>query len=144
MQYTYNKKMKIYLKRVLKRLCVKFTLWHKYRFFTEKSRLSENEKICTAICRRLINHPDSKFLIAPLSGKKYIKNVVLGLFILMDDRKISITNHVYHYDVVLCQRDWEKLNVLYDNKTEIMRQGYEDEIKSQIVHSLSSILEKIA
>ena len=62
----------------------------------------------------------------------------------MDDRKISITNHVYHYDVVLSQRDWEKLNVLYDNKTEIMRQGYENEIKSQIVHSLSSILEKIA
>jgi hypothetical protein len=62
----------------------------------------------------------------------------------MDDRKISITNHVYHYDIVLSQRDWEKLNVLYDNKTEIMRQGYEDEIKSQIVHSLSSILEKIA
>jgi hypothetical protein len=61
----------------------------------------------------------------------------------MDDRKISITNHVYHYDIVLSQRDWEKLNVLYDNKTEIMRQGYEDEIKSQIVHSLSSILEKI-
>lgn len=136
--------MKIYLKKVLKRWYAKFTLWHKYRFFTEKSRLSDNEKICTAICRRLINHTDSKFLIAPLSGKKYIKNVVLGLFIVMDDRKISITNHVYHYDVVLSQRDWEKLNVLYDNKTEIMRQGYEDEIKSQIVHSLSSILEKIA
>ena len=62
----------------------------------------------------------------------------------MDDRKISITNHVYHYDVVLSQRDWDKLVVLYDNKTEKIRNGFEDEIKSQIVHSLSSILEKIA
>jgi hypothetical protein len=70
--------------------------------------------------------------------------VVLGLFIVLDDRKISITNHVYHYDVVLSQRDWDKLVVSYDNKTEKIRNGFEDEIKSQIVHSLSSILEKIA
>jgi hypothetical protein len=69
---------------------------------------------------------------------------MLGLFIVMDDRKISITNHVYHYDVVLSQRDWDKLVILYDNKTEKIRNGFEDEIKSQIVHSLSSILEKIA
>jgi len=136
--------MKMYLRKVFKRMYTKFVIWHRYKFFSEKSRLAENEKICTAICRKLINHENSKFLIAPLSGKRYIKNVVLGLFIVLDDRKISITNHVYHYDVVLSQRDWDKLVILYDNKTEKIRNGFEDEIKSQIVHSLSSILEKIA
>ena len=101
----------------------KFVIWHRYKFFSQTSRLADNEKICTAICRKLINHENSKFLIAPLSGKRYIKNVVLGLFIVLDDRKISITNHVYHYDVVLSQRDWDKLVVSYDNKTEKIRNG---------------------
>ena len=136
--------MKIYFKKFFKRMYTKFVIWHRYKFFSEKSRLADNEKICTAICRKLINHENSKFLIAPLSGKRYIKNVVLGLFIVLDDRKISITNHVYHYDVVLSQRDWDKLVISYDNKTEKIRNGFEEEIKSQIVHSLSSILEKIA
>lgn len=122
----------------------KFVIWHRYKFLSQRSRLEGNEKICTAICRKLINHENSKFLIAPLSGKRYIKNVVLGLFIVLDDRKISITNHVYHYDVVLSQRDWDKLVISYDNKTEKLNDEVENEIKSQIVHSLSSILEKIA
>ena len=44
----------------------------------------------------------------------------------------------------LTESEYRKLRKLYDLKTESIRQNYEDEIKSQIVHSLSTILEKVS
>ncbi len=131
------------LKRFFKRLSVKFLIWLNYGF-KNKRILTENEMICKSICRKLINHPESKFLIAPLSGKRYIKNSNLELFVILDEQKISMTNHIYHYDVFLDVREWDRLVRMYDNKTEVLREEYENEIKSQIVHSLSTILTKVS
>lgn len=131
------------IKRFFKRLSVKFLIWLNYGF-KNKRILTENEMICKSICRKLINHPESKFLIAPLSGKRYIKNSNLELFVILDEQKISITNHIYHYDVFLDVREWDRLVRMYDNKTEVLREEYENEIKSQIVHSLSTILTKVS
>ena len=131
------------LKRFFKRLSVKFLIWLNYGF-KNKRILTENEILCKSICRKLINHPESKFLIAPLSGKRYIKNSKLELFVILDEQKISMTNHIYHYDVFLDVREWDRLVRMYDNKTEILREEYENEIKSQIVHSLSTILTKVS
>ena len=137
--------MKKILKKWVTRLLVKIILkFKKSEFLTPKRELTKNEMICVSICRKLINHPDSKFLIAPLSHKRYIKNQTLNLFVVLEHTQISITNHVYHYDVNLTLREFEKLSRLYDAKTEKLRQDYEDEIKSQIVHSLSTILEKVS
>ena len=58
------------------------------------SLVDENVKTTLNICYRLIRHSNSKFLIAPISGKRYIKNTDLGLFVILDGGKISITNHV--------------------------------------------------
>ena len=133
------------LRRFFKRLYVRYLLRLKYSKFTEGENKTPNinERICKSICYRLINQPDSKFLIAPISGKRYIKNSRLELFIILDDRRISITNHVYHYDVVVSERDWDRLSVMYDNKTEKIRQEFEDDMKSQIKSSLSAILSKL-
>ena len=105
--------------------------------------LEDTEKKCASVCRKLINHPKSKFLIAPLSMKRYIKNDELELFVVLQDRRISITNHVYHYDVVINNRSWERITNMYDNKTEKIRQEFENEMSSQIKHSLSTILSKL-
>ena len=136
--------MKKFFKRVWKRFYVKYTLWMQYRAFKPKEEKTQNESICNAICRKMILHKDSKFMIAPLSEKRYIKNPTLNLFVVLEDRQVSITNHVYHYDVKLTERDWNKLIHSYNEKTENLRMGYENEIKSQIVHSLSKILDKIS
>lgn len=135
--------MKKLIKRLWKRFYVKYSIWHKYNAFKGKEIRSKNEIICMAICRKMITHPDSKFMIAPLSDKRYIKNETLGIFVVLEDRMVSITNHVYHYDVRLVDRDWYKITKSYDEKTEDLRMGYENEIRSQIVYSLSSILDKI-
>jgi hypothetical protein len=107
------------------------------------SSVDANEIKSSAICRKLISHPDSTFLIAPLSQKRYIKNDSLGIFIVLSNNRINITNHVYNYDVNLNQTISDKLNGIFDKKVEALRLEFETEIKSQIKHSLTTILGKL-
>jgi hypothetical protein len=131
-----------FLKSKLKRLTAKLYIYLRKKSSPTKN--DENSKTCLKICRRLIKDKNSKFLIAPISGKKYIKNSELGLFVIMDGGKVSITNHVYHYDIYLDITEWEKLNKIFDARTESDRLIYEKEIHSQIEFSLQSILEKVS
>ena len=63
---------------------------------------------------------------------------------ILDGGKISITNHVYHYDVFLDYKEWESVVRMYDARTEKEIQDYEQEIKSQIECSLSTIFNKVS
>jgi hypothetical protein len=96
-----------------------------------------------AICRKLINHPNSKFTIAPLSQKRYIVNKSLGLFIIIDENRVEITNHVYHYVINLGFKDGLKIVKAFNDKVECERTQYESEIKSNIQNTLNKILDKI-
>lgn len=131
------------IKRFYKRQLVKWKLRSRYKWLSEQGKITDAEKVCLSICRNMISHKDSKFLIAPLSGKRYIKNDHLGLFVILDERTISITNHVYHYDVRISERDWDRVCKMYDAKTEKIRLEYESEIMKQIRHSLTNLHEKI-
>ncbi len=132
-----------YIKRLFKRLYAKYLRQVRYSV-NQTPESNQNERICKSICYKMINNPHSKFLIAPLSGKRYIKNEVLKVFIILDDKKITITNHIYHYDVILNQRDFDRITHMYDNKTEQIRNDFENEMMSQIMVSLSTILTKIS
>ena len=136
--------MKTFFKRLAKRMYAKYLMFIRYNSSKEAQQITQNERLCKSICYKLIKHPNSKFLIAPLSGKRYIKNELLKIFIILDDKKVTITNHVYHYDVILPQRDWDRLVLMYDNKTESIREEFETEMMSQIVCSLSTILSKVS
>ena len=138
-----TKQMKRYFKRLFKRLGLKIYLRFKSISRTNMSSVDANEIKSSAICRKLIAHPDSTFLIAPLSQKRYIKNDSLGVFIVLSNNRINITNHVYNYDVNLTQTISDKLNNIFDKKVERLRLEFETEIKSQIKHSLTTILGKL-
>ena len=135
--------MRKYFKRLFKRLCLRIYLRFKSISRTNMSSVDANEIKSSAICRKLIAHPDSTFLIAPLSQKRYIKNDSLGVFIVLSNNRINITNHVYNYDVNLNQTISDKLNGIFDKKVEALRLEFETEIKSQIKHSLTTILGKL-
>ncbi len=135
-------KIKSFLRRISKRLYVKWSQWNRQIKTEDQKRTTESEKICLSICRNLITNPNSKFLMAPVSGKRYIKNSELELFVILDERNISITNHIYHYDVTIEDRNWFRLINMYDSKVESIRIGYETEIMSQIENSLSKIQQK--
>ena len=134
--------MKNIVTRLIKRAYVKWLIWNRNSSQKELKK-SDTQKMCMSIARSLITHPESKFLMAPLSGKRYIKNAELDLFCILDHGTISITNHVYHYDVVVSERNWERLSKMYDGKVETIRQEYEDQIMSQIEHSLENIIKKV-
>lgn len=132
------------IKRLVKRFRVKFYRWEKgSSWFKTPAEPTGYENICKAICRKMINHPDSKFTIAPLSHKRYIINKPLDIFIIIVDSKIEITNHVYHYVINLGERDVNKIIEHFDNKVDHLRVQYEEEIKSQIENTLHSIYDKI-
>ena len=134
--------MEKFIKRLMKRIYVKWLMWNR-NSSTKEQKISQTQKMCLSIARSLITHPESKFLMAPLSGKRYIKNAELDLFCILDHGTISITNHIYHYDVTINDRNWDRLSKMYDGKEETIRQEYEDQIMSQIEHSLENIIKKV-
>lgn len=101
------------------------------------------EKTCFKICLKLISHSDSEFMIAPMSGKRYIRNNELSMFITMDFGRVEITNHVFNYNVKLLNRDWERLVYIYDNETEKRRLEMEKEVSSNIKNSLEHVLSRL-
>lgn len=131
------------IRHFIQKQLIKLSYFISYGVVLTHEEKTGDEKISTSIVRRLINHPDSKFVVSSLSQKRYIKNNTLNLFVTLLDRQISITNHVYHYDVVVSLRDWNKIKKLYDLKNEEITLEYEKQIKSQITHSLSQILDRL-
>jgi hypothetical protein len=138
--------MRIRVIRFFKRLKIKFFLWtQKSKIMpTYKEDVSSYEKTCFKICLKVINHKNTDFMIAPLSDKKYLKNDELDIFITFSDRRVDITNHVYHYNVKLSDRDWSRLNFIFDNETDKRRIDMEYQVNSQIKNSLTNVLEKIS
>ena len=104
---------------------------------------SGHEQQAKAIFRKLIKSETSKFTIAPLSEKRYIVNKKLGVFIILDDTKLEITNHVYHYELKLPYADALKLRKIFNDRLEKDTREYESEIRANIQSSLKILLEKI-
>jgi hypothetical protein len=132
------------MKRFLKRLRIKMYALAKRTLTPSRRDFTDSEIRSAAICRKLINHPDSIFLIAPLSHKRYIKNEPLGMFVILSDGKLNITNHVYNYDVMVPSVLSDKLCNMFDTKVESSRQKFESEMHGQIQHSLKTILDKLS
>jgi hypothetical protein len=135
------------VKRFFKRLKLKFYLWTKNSNSlvpTYEGEVSSYEKTCFKICLKVIKHPETKFMIAPKSNKRYIENKLMDIFITMFDGEIDITNNVCPYHVKLNKRDWERITFIFDNETEKRRINYEELRNSQIKNSLDYVLEKIS
>ena len=126
------------------KLLFKFYLKLKDRFDPPKN-VSEEEKICYEICKKLILDTSSKLTMAPMSNKRYIKNDGNNMFIVISNGNIMIVNHVYSYNVY-CDFDenYEKLLKLFDGELEKKRMELETEINSNIQHSLKKILDNLS
>jgi hypothetical protein len=131
--------------RFFKRLKLKFYIWSKKNGIpTIDEETTVYEKTCFLICLKMIKHSGTKFMIAPMSNKRYIENKEMALFITMDDGRVDLTNHVYHYSVKLTKRDWERITHIFDVEAEKRRLNYEEIINSQIKNSLHNVLKRIS
>ena len=129
--------------KFFKRLAIRRIAKARNQFDYEDPGLLGDVHMCKSICRKLITSEGSKFLIAPLSSQRYIKHSELGIFVILDDKKISVINHEYYYsNILLSNRDWDKLTKMYDTKVERIRQELKNEMKSQIKYSLKGIFEE--
>jgi hypothetical protein len=124
-------------------LLFKFYLRLKERF-DPTPPLKEEELFCIEICKKLIPSESSKLTIAPLSNKRYIRNDDKDMFIVIQDGTISLINHVYSYNVFIEHNKlYDEILTIFDNELEKRRLILEEEIRSNIKHSLKSILEKV-
>jgi hypothetical protein len=126
------------------KLLFKFYLKLKERF-DPIPQPKEEEMFCIEICKKLVPNENSKLTIAPVSNKRYIKNDEKDMFIVIYDRTISLINHVYSYNVFIeSDKLYEEVIKLFDNELDKRRIELEDEIRSNIKHSLKSILDKVS
>jgi hypothetical protein len=106
--------------------------------------IPEEERITVEICKKLINSPESKLTYAPISNKRFVKNEEKNMFVVIEQHTINLINHVYSYSVYLSNsNDYNEIITSFDKALESERQSLEDEIRSNIQHSLTSILEKL-
>ena len=135
--------MKKFFRRLFKRFKVRASKVGRSSSFKSYEEVEPYEKTAFKICVKVISHPKSDFMIAPLSNKRFIINEELNLFIIIDYGRVEITNHVFHYDVKLSNRDFERISYLYDNETEKRRTAVEVEVKGNIQNSLTKVYDKI-
>jgi hypothetical protein len=106
--------------------------------------IPEEEKITVEICKKLIVDPESKLTFAPISGKRFIKNENKNMFVVIESHTINLINHVYSYSVYLSsQNDYKEIIQSFDGVLENKRESLENEIRSNIQHSLQTILKKL-
>lgn len=134
-----------YIKRKLKRRAVKKKLLELKNFYdiVDPGRLADIND-CKFIFRNVLRHTNSIYEIAPLSDHRIIENKKLGVFIILDDKKITIINHVCYYsNIPLTDREWKKMIKMYDYKVQMNRMNRIEQMKSQVEHSLSKLKNKI-
>ena len=103
----------------------------------------EYERECFSICRALIKQENSIMLMSPISGKRYIESDDKQLFIIIEHNQITIVNHQYSYHIDLWGKPMERLTKMFDIEVEKRREAMENEIRSNVKHSLSNIFKTI-
>ena len=136
--------MKKFFKRLYKRIKVRVSKVGRSSSLKTYEEVESHEKTAFKICLKLISDKDSDFMIAPMSQKRFIINEKLNLFILIDYGRVEITNHIFHYDVKLSTRDYERITYLYDTETEKRRTNTETTIKLNIKNTLDKVYQAIS
>lgn len=134
-----------YIKRKLKRRAVKRQLMRLREVYDycDPGKLADINT-CMFICRNAIKHKNTTFELTPLSNERVIENKKLGIFVILDDKKITVINHVCYYsNIPMSNRDWNKLTKMYDNKVREIRLQKIHQMKTQVEYSLDKLKNKM-
>jgi len=91
------------------------------------------------VCKKLLRKPESVVLMSPISGKRYIKSEDGDIFVIIGENKIDIVNHQYSYNIPIGIKYSKKIKDFFDNEVENRRSAMENDIKSNVKHSLRTI-----
>jgi hypothetical protein len=135
-----------FIKRKVKRRVVKRKLLQLKNLIDveDPGKLADSND-CKYIFRNVLKNKTSIYEIAPLSEHRIIENKKLGIFIILNDKKITIVNHVCYYsNIPLTDRDWKKMTKMYDSRVQDNRMKRIEQMKSQVEYSLSKLKNKIS
>jgi cell division protein FtsB len=112
--------------------------------FDPKPNVTDEEIFAAEICEKLIINPTSELSFSPISNKRILKNEEKSMYIVMESHTIHLINHVYSYSVYLQDTSkFMELTKIFDKVLEDRREILEHEIRKNIQHSLSNILDKL-
>jgi len=133
-----------FVKHKINRFAFHYYKWIKRRPLDQglDPEIKDFQTTCFHICRKLINQNDSELILSPISDKRVVKNERLGIYLTLQSQQAFVTNHVYHYSIILDARTWERVVYLFNHEIERRRKSYEVVINGQISHSLNDILSK--
>ena len=128
--------------RFLKRLYLKMRLEYRKHYYKQENS-GKYQRAPLFICMKLLKIEDSLLLIAPVSDYKYIYNERLGILVSLLVHKGSIVDRTYSYDINLSNKDWDKLDKLFLNEMQKRTKKIEEQVVSNVKHSLDNIYKKI-
>ena len=102
------------------------------------------ESLCVNVAKSLIRSSESILIMTPKTNKYYIKNEKLGVYLVISDSVLSVTNHKYSYEIKLTPKNERKLVNVFDNELEKRGEIYDTEMILQIKESLTDIYNKIS
>ena len=126
------------LRRLIQKKYISFV-----RMSNPQLKKSAYERDCISICKKLIAKEETILLLTPISNKRYIRNEELQIFVILESYSVKVINHVYSYTVFLEDKSWHSIVSLFDNEVEKRREEFENEITSNIKHSLQNIIKTL-
>jgi hypothetical protein len=134
-----------FIKRKLKRRAVKRQLLKlKDVYDYNDPGMLADINVCMFICRNAIKHKNTTFELTPISNERVIENKKMGIFVILDDKKITVINHVCYYsNIPMSDRDWKKLITMYDNKVQEIRKDKIRQMKAHVEYSLEKLKNKV-
>jgi hypothetical protein len=133
--------MKHYIKRCSQRL--KISLLKKFEPNKYVKTVTETESQVISIFRKLIKQKDTILFISPISNKRYLKNIKLKIFMVIESHNVSIINHVYGYDISINTYSYNKIINLFDIRIDNDICLLESQYNNNIKYSLNDLNNKI-
>jgi len=129
----------------IKKTYYKFRLFLRNRLNTPEHIIEQKkyESLCVSVVQSLIHDPSSILIYTPKTFKYYIKNENLGVYVVMSDCVLSVTNHRYSYEIKITPKNERKLSRIFDGQLESRGEKFDSEMIIQIKDSLSDIYNKI-
>lgn len=136
--------MKEQLQHYIKRTKQRFYIWRKKRFdTTNPGEISAQQTVTYLICKKLMEKENAVLLMAPLSGKRYIRMDDSDLYVVIDFASIQIINNTYSYTIPMHGRMMRKTLDAFDTRIETIRINMKNEITGNIQKSLNRIKESL-
>jgi hypothetical protein len=93
---------------------------------------------------KLLKVQDTTLLIAPVSGDKYIYNERLGVLVSLFGQTGTIVDRTYSYDIEMTPRDWDTVERVFSQEMEKRTKTVEEQIRSNVRHSLGGIYNRLS